>query len=524
MASKQWPHEQLEPSFFSFTFHRFLLCYLLITIIVVLKLARAKIKANLNLPPSPPKLPIIGNLHQLGTFPYHSFRALSHKYGALMMLKLGKTQAIVVSSADVAKEIVTTNDITFSDRHKITAVKTMLYGGNDIGFGSYGERWKQKRKICVLELLNHKRVQSFSHIKEKEVAQMVNKIHEATLNGAPSVNLSELLIETANNIICKCALGQNHNLEDCYMKVKEISRKMMILLTVNTLGDHFPFLGWVDVLTGKIKQFKATFGALDALFDQVIAEHKRMKRETDNPSTEKDFVDILIQVQEGGMPGFELTNEDIKSILLDMFTAGSDPTATTLEWAMAELMRNSLKLEKAQEEVRKFVGHKSKVEENDINQMDYVKCVVKETLRLHPPAPFLIPRETSSNVKLRGYDIPAKTMVYVNAWAIQRDPQLWERPEEFIPERYDSNHVPFKGQDLHFIPFGFGRRACPGMTFGLASLEYILVNLLCWFNWKLPETYTCGQDIDMSETYGLITSKKVPLHLKPIPLSSQTNF
>ncbi|KAL9321572.1 hypothetical protein ACSQ67_009625 [Phaseolus vulgaris] len=181
---------------------------------------------------------------------------------------------------------------------------------------------------------------------------------------------------------------------------------------------------------------------------------------------------------------------------------------------MAELMRNPMKLKKAQEEVRKIVGHKSKVEENDINQMDYLKCVIKETLRLHPAAPLLAPKETASSVKLRGYDIPAKTLVYVNAWWIQRDPEVWERPEEFIPERYGDNHVPLKGQ---FIPFGFGRRACPGVTFGLASIECILANLLYWFNWKLPASLASEQDIDMSETYGLITSKKVPVLLKPIP-------
>jgi len=199
----------------------------------------------------------------------------------------------------------------------------------------------------------------------------------------------------------------------------------------------------------------------------------------------------------------------------DMFSAGSDTTASTLEWAMAELMRNPMKLKKAQEEVRKVVGNKSKVEENDINEMEYMKCVVKETLRLHPAAPLLAPRETSCALKLRGYDIPAKTLVYVNAWWIQRDPEVWEKAEEFIPERHGEKHVvPLKGQ---FIPFGFGRRACPGMSFGVVSVEYTLANLLYWFNWKLPSSHSSAQDIDMSETYGLITSKKVPLHFKPVP-------
>ncbi|RDY00012.1 Cytochrome P450 71A1, partial [Mucuna pruriens] len=502
MASIQWPHEQLKTVLFSSTSPQYLFCFLLA--IVVFKLARAKMKPSLNLPPSPRKLPIIGNLHQVGTLPYRSFRALSQKHGSLMLLQLGQIPTLVVSSADVVREIMKTNDVTFSNRPQIAAANNLLYGCNSIGFTSYGESWKQKRKICVLELLSPKRVQSFSLVREEEVAEMLNKIREASLSDSSSVNLSELLSETANNIISKCALGHKCSTDDCYIRINELARRVMIQLGIVTVGDRFPLLGWVDFLTGQIQEFKATFGALDALFDKVIAEH----READHCSTEKDFVDILIQLQEDGMPDSQLTNDDIKSLLLDMFVAGSDTTASTLEWAFAELMKNPMKLKKAQEEVRKFVGHKSKVEENDINQMDYMKCIIKETLRLHPPAPLLVPKETASSVKLRGYDIPAKAMVYVNVWAIQRDPELWERPEEFIPERFDNSQVHFRGQDFQFIPFGFGRRACPGTTFGLASVEYALANLLYRFNWKLPASDTSGQDIDMGETYGLVTSMK----------------
>jgi len=129
------------------------------------------------------------------------------------------------------------------------------------------------------------------------------------------------------------------------------------------------------------------------------------------------------------------------------------------------------------------VGHKSNVEENDVTQMHYLKCVVKETLRLHPPTPLLAPRETMSSVKLKGYDIPAETMVYINAWAIQRDPEFWESPEEFLPERFENSQVHFKGQEyFQFIPFGCGRRECPGINFGIASIDYVLASLLDWFD------------------------------------------
>jgi cytochrome P450 len=203
----------------------------------------------------------------------------------------------------------------------------------------------------------------------------------------------------------------------------------------------------------------------------------------------------------------------------DMFVGGTDTSTTTLEWSFSELMRHPIIMKKTQEEVRCVLGHKLQVEESDINQMHYLKRVVKETLRLHPPGPLSVPRETISNVKLKGYDIPAKTMVYVNTWAIQRDPKIWESPEVFMPDRFQHNQVDFKGQDFQFIPFGFGRRGCPGYNFGIAIVEYVLLSLLYWFDWKLPETSSSMQHIDMSEVFALALTKKEPLLLEPIAFS-----
>lgn len=199
-----------------------------------------------------------------------------------------------------------------------------------------------------------------------------------------------------------------------------------------------------------------------------------------------------------------------------MFLGGNDTTSTTIEWTMTQLMKNPTAMKKAQEEVRRVVGKKSKIVESDINEMKYLKLVVKEALRLHPPAPFLVPRETRSNAKLGGYDIPPKTVIFVNAWAIQRDPERWEKPEEFIPERFENRKVDFKGQDFEYIPFGSGKRMCPGMAFGVANVEYVLANLLHWFDWKImPEADAPMCEIDMGETYGLTVKKKVPLCLQP---------
>lgn len=195
-----------------------------------------------------------------------------------------------------------------------------------------------------------------------------------------------------------------------------------------------------------------------------------------------------------------------------MFVGGSDTTSTTLEWTMSELLINPDKMNKVQQEVRNVMNNKSEINMKDIADMKYLKHVIKETLRLHPPVPFLVPRETSELVKLGGYDIPEKTSVFVNVWAIQRDPKFWEKPEEFIPERFINNKVDYKGLDFEYLPFGTGRRGCPGMAFGTAVLEYVLANLLYRFDWKLNGS----QELDMSESYGLTVPRKLPLIVKPM--------
>ncbi|RYR67584.1 hypothetical protein Ahy_A03g013981 isoform B [Arachis hypogaea] len=465
------------------------------------------------LPPSPPKLPIIGNLHQLGTLPHQSLKALSDKYGPILLLQLGQTKALVVSSADIVEEIVKTHDVAFSNRANTKAAKVLFYQCKEIAFAPYGEEWRNKRKLCVLELLNTNRVKSFHPVRTNEVSTMINSIHEACAKGS-SVNLSKLIIVTSSNISYRCIFGLRFETSDDGQKsIAEVVRKMMSQFLKFGVGDLFPSLDWVDVLTGFMSRLKVTFAELDEFLEEVIEEHKRKKRDDNN----KDFVDILLQLQERDMLDFELNGDTMKALLLDLLVAGSDSISSTIEWAFAELANSPKVMKKVQEEVRRIVGGKSMIEENDLNQMNYMKCVIKETLRLHPPGPFLIPRETANSVEIKGYHIPKKVTVYINSYAIHRDPKLWDNAEEFIPERFEGNQqIDYKVIDSQFIPFGIGRRGCPGMSFGVASLEYVIANLLYWFDWNVPNNNNSAL-IDMSEISGLNISKKQPLYLKPIP-------
>ncbi|MBA0870971.1 hypothetical protein Goshw_019570 [Gossypium schwendimanii] len=460
----------------------FLSMILLFSLLIWLKLAKRK---TLNLPPSPPRLPIIGNIHQLGKLPHRSLRDLCRKYGSLLLLQLGYNPTVVVSSADIVKEIVKNHDIVFSNRPRTTAVDILFYGCKDMAFAPYGEYWRQVKKISVVELFSHRRVHSFQFVRDEEVELLINKIRSASLKG--------------------------HNFG-------KLAKRLMILFTSFCIGDMFPYLRWLDVVTGYIPSLKAVNEEFDAFFDQVLQEHRALESD-DQVSDRKDFVSIIMQLQKDGMYELDLTQDNIKAILLDMFVGGTDTSTTTTEWMMAELLKHPNAMKKVQEEVKNVVGNKSKVDMEDISKMEYLKCVIKETLRLHPVAPLLAPRRTSASVNLGDYHIPSDTTVLINAWAIQRDPKWWEKPEEFIPERFENSSIDFKGQDFQLIPFGFGRKGCPGMPFGVASVEYVMANLLYWFDWKLPAGQNAN-NLDMTELYGLTVNKKIPLHVFPISHAS----
>lgn len=194
---------------------------------------------------------------------------------------------------------------------------------------------------------------------------------------------------------------------------------------------------------------------------------------------------------------------------------GTETTSTTLQWAMAELMRNPSMMSRAQDEVRGAFMGQNKVTEEGLGELSYLQCIIKETLRLHPPGP-LIPRECREHCRILGYDVPKGTTALVNVWAISRDPECWDEPEEFVPDRFVASAIDFKGNSFEFIPFGAGRPICPGMLFGLATIELALASLLFYFDWSLPDG-TPPNELDMTETMGVAARKKVALWLRPTP-------
>ncbi|KAI3862907.1 hypothetical protein MKX03_014863 [Papaver bracteatum] len=462
------------------------------------------------IPPSPPTIPIIGNLHQIGTLAHRSYRRPSQKYGPLMLLHLGQSPTLIVSSAEMATEIMKNQDLVFANRPSSTATNALFYGCTDIGFAPYGEYLRQVRKICVLELLSVKRVQSFKNLRKEEVNAGIQKILSSCSSmeeGEVVIDLSKLLLTLSNNIVSRCALGAKYESVD-ENKFGQLSRDVFRLFGAFSFGDYFPSLGWLYVVSGLTSKLKVS-QELDAFFDQVIDEHLLRHSKLQDDMNKLDLTDILLLSQKDNP---NISRNNIKAIILDMFTGGTDTIATIMEWAMVELIKNPKVMKIAQDEVRRVVGNKCKLEEEDIKQMDYLICIVKEILRLHSPVPTSAPRESSKGTQIAGYDIPPRTIVYINAWAIHRDAKFWYGPEEFRPERFINNPIDFMGQEFQFIPFGSGRRGCPGISFAIKVVEYGLANLLYYYNWELPSGDK-REDLDMTEAFGLTVNKKIPLNV-----------
>ncbi|KAL3535294.1 hypothetical protein ACH5RR_003755 [Cinchona calisaya] len=480
------------------------------SILVLLLQKHKKVGNKKHHPPGPKGLPFIGNLHQFEAEKPHQFLwQLSKKYGPLMSLKLGYVPVVVISSSQIAKEALTTHDLVFSGRPAAAGRRKLSYNGRDIAFSPYSEYWREMRKICVLNLFSLKRVQSFRQIREDETSNMIRQISKPPTLLKP-INLRVLIMSFTSNVICRIAFGKRYDEEGHERKrYDDLLLESQAMIAGFFVADYLPSLSWIDEVSGMTARLEKNFHELDLFYEELIEEHLNPNR----PDTMKnDLLDLLIQLKQEQSSIIGFSWEHIKAVLMDIFVAGTDTAAATIIWAMTALMWRPSAMKKVQAEIRDLVGKKGAVNEEDIHKLPYLKAVIKETLRLYPPAPILGPRETIQKCNLQGYQIEPKTLVIFNAWAIARDPKCWKNPDDFIPERFLNSNIDLRGQDFEVIPFGAGRRGCPGMNLGLAIVEVALANLLYCFDWELPFGMKI-EDIDTDVLPGLTMYPKTALCL-----------
>ncbi|KAJ9567571.1 hypothetical protein OSB04_003537 [Centaurea solstitialis] len=495
---------------------QFLLISLLLLSLLYLLPKIIKYRSSFSIPPGPVGLPFIGNLHQINPSSLHtSLWQLSKSYGPIIFLNFGFIPCVVVSSASLAKEVLRTQDVAFCSRPSFITQRKLSYNGLDVAFAPYNEYWREMKKIITIHLLSAKRIRSSRNIREDEVSHSMKKIHGMALS-SKQVNLSEISMSVMNTILMRVAFGKRYE-EDGHerRRILRLLGELQAMVTsffVSDIWPGLPFVGLIDKLMGNKDRLDKCFQDLDLFYQEQIDEHLDPKNSKPDEE-EQDIIDILIQLKKDQvLIPFELTFDHIKAMIADVLVGGTDASTATVVWAMTALVKNPKVMKKAQEEVRSVVGKKDHIDEDDLPKLTYLKAVIKEIMRLYPPSPLLVPRETKKDAILHGYQIKQKTLVYVNAFAIGRDPESWENPEEFLPERFLASDVDFRGNDFKLIPFGAGRRICPGISMGVITVELLLANLLYLFDWGLPDGMK-KEDIDFEAMPGLTMHKKNELCL-----------
>ncbi|KAK9289984.1 hypothetical protein L1049_008146 [Liquidambar formosana] len=472
--------------------------FLFFTWFITTLLLRSFIKTRLNPkkavwrpPPSPPALPFIGHLHLLTSVLPTTFQTLAHRYGPLMQLRIGTAKCVVASDTAVAKEIFKTQDLNFSSRPEFGSSEYFIYRGSRFVMAQYGEYWRFMKKLCMTRLLAVPQLDKFLHIREQEVTKLVESLMERSREGKPADMTMDLTTLT-NNIICRMAMSARCSGTSNDAKVvKDLVKECLVLAGKLSVGDAFGPLKVFNMF-GNGKMMISAVQRYDQLVERIMKEHEEKAMNGCAETEVKDLMDILLEIQKDPCAEVKLSRVDIKSFLLDVFMAGTDTSSAAMQWAMAHLINNPKMFNKLREEINSVVGTNRLVKESDIPNLPFLRAVVRETLRLHPSAPLII-RECAEDCKINGYDVKAKTRVLVNVFAIMRDPNEWKDPNEFMPERFLVNsgekigehQMEIKGQNFRYLPFGSGRRGCPGASLALLVMHVTIGALVQCFDWKV---------------------------------------
>ncbi|XP_027364693.1 geraniol 8-hydroxylase-like [Abrus precatorius] len=469
-----------------------------------------------NQPPGPTGLPIIGNLHQLGPKPHCSLSSLAQTYGPIMSLRFGSVTVAVASSPATAQEILQKNDQAFANRPIPESVAAQPNVGDTLAWAPADPRWRNRRRICTTQIFTNQRLDLLQHLRERKVQELIEHL-EKQASKRNVVNIGELAFATMLNLVSNTVFSEDMvdpEFESAG-ELKELVWRIMEDAGKVNLSDYFPVLKRFD-LQGVRRHVAVSYVRLHEIFDDMIQKRVRDRESSRGGGANGDFLDVLLDhCQQGDAPDF--TVQSIKPLILDLFIAGSDTSGSTTEWAMAELLRNPEVMQKARNELNQVIGSgtSNEVKESDIPRLAYIQAIVKETLRLHPPVPLLLPYVAGYDVEVSGYTIHKGHQVLINAWSIGRNPEFWDDPLLFKPERFLRSNVDFKGRDFEYLPFGGGRRICPGLPLANRMITLMLAAFVHSFEWELPQGVT-PQTLDMSEQYGITLKKLAPLCAIPI--------
>ncbi|XP_010541076.1 PREDICTED: cytochrome P450 CYP82D47-like [Tarenaya hassleriana] len=480
-------------------------------------------KKRCNVPEVAGAWPLIGHLPIYNTrqLTHVTLGALADAYGPIFATKLGSLRLLIISGHDIARECYTVHDKS-PTRPPLMASKLVGYDHSFLTFCPYGPYWRELRKLTITELLSTYRLDMLERSRVVEADIAFGDIYRRWEgNNKVVVDMSREFHDLTANISLmmlsgKRYFGESHTVEEREAKkCRKLVRDFRDYFGLYLFSDFLPGLGWL--LDWPIKRaMKRTAKDFDEIIESWVAEHRMKKKDRDE---DKDYLDLLIEfIERSKIPGLD-AHKTIKALCLELVFATSETATVILVWAVALLLNNPRTLKKAREELDSVVGGKTRlVQESDIKDLVYIQAIVKETFRLYPPVPFLSLRTVQEDFEIASgnYHVPVGTRLLVNAWKIQRDPSLWPDPDRFEPERFlagQGKDVGLGGQSFKLLPFGMGKRSCPGIPLALRMLHYPLARFLHSFDLATPS----NQDVDMTETNGLVNNKATPLSVLITP-------
>ncbi|KAF8728758.1 hypothetical protein HU200_018036 [Digitaria exilis] len=465
------------------------------------------------LPPGPRPLPVIGNALDLRGNLHHTLARLARTYGPVMSLQLGPVPAVAISSRDAAMEAFTKHDRRLAGRHTVDAVRALGWADlSVVNMPSSDPLWKLQRGILAAHVFSPRSLAAARGVRERKVRELAGYFRA---RAGKEVDVGRGLYGGLVNLVSSAffsvdVVDMEATTSESAHGIREHVENIAHLITKANISDLFPFLRPLD-LQGLRRAAARHLGEIHRIVDGII--ERRVAEDAaasgDGCSQHDDFLQVLLDLMSTG----KIDRDTVKAIVFEIFLTGAITTTVTVEWAMAELLRNPSTMAKLRAEISGALGGKETIDEADVAGLPYLQAVVKEALRLHPAAPLMVPHKAiDDSVEVCGYAVPKGCTVFINVWAIMRDPALWDSPEEFLPERFlgKAAEVDFKGKDFEFIPFGYGRRQCPGIPLAERVVPHLLASLLHAFEWRLPEGMSAEQ-LNVSERFTTGNVLAVPL-------------
>ncbi|KAF5771976.1 putative cytochrome P450 [Helianthus annuus] len=487
----------------------------LVVMVMTLAISWYNKTVSSSLPPGPKGLPIVGYFPFLGPNLHHEFTKLANRYGPIFKLYLGSKLHVVVNSAELAKVVTGEQDESFANRDPHTAGLAASYNANDVAWAPNNANRRNLRKVLVHEVLSNVNLEASHSYRRDEVRKTIKTVYNKI---GTTVDINEISFSTVLNVLTNIVWGKGLVEGSKYVNLSDEIRKVVSGVVEIAEGlnvsDFFPTLARFD-LQGVKRKMDNQMKQFDRIFEKTIGERTLENKGQVKQEGKKDFLQILLELKDQ-TTGPSITMTQLKALVVDIFLGGTDATSAMVEWAMTEILRNKEVMKKVQIELEEIVGLDNIVEESHIPKLKYLDAVFKETFRLHPPLPFLLPRAPNKTCSVGGYTVPKGSTIFLNVWAIQRDPKYWDNPFEFLPERFLNNEGlekwDYSGTNPKFFPFGSGRRRCPGIPLGEKMMMHILASLMHSFEWSLPE----GEEHDLSDKFGIAMKKKKPLVVIPL--------